>query len=40
MEDFNKEVLQIFHNLTAIREEGFLEGVVGGRKSPFVRKTC
>lgn len=29
MEDFNKEILQIFNNLTTIREEGFLEGVVG-----------
>ena len=38
MEDFNKEVLQIFHNLTAIREEGFLEGVVGEERVRLLEK--
>ena len=38
MEVFNKEVLQIFHNLTAIREEGFLEGVVGEERVRLLEK--
>ena len=38
MEDFNKEILQIFNNLTAIREEGFLEGVVGEERVRLLEK--
>lgn len=38
MEVFNKEVLQIFHNLTAIREEEFLEGVVGEERVRLLEK--
>lgn len=40
MEDFNKEILQIFNNLTAIREEGFLEGVVGEERVRLLEKQC
>lgn len=38
MEDFNKEILQIFNNLTAIREEEFLEGVVGEERVRLLEK--
>lgn len=29
MKDVNEEILQIFNNLTAIRDDSFLEGVMG-----------